>query len=395
MMGIFGRHAGVERALREAAPHDLIPTARAVLVERVGAQDAVLLLADYGLTVLQPVITLPRTEGALRIAEATCGRAFSEQTPVVARADEAVVVHAPVTVRGDRLGVLSVSFPGADVSRELVGELAEFATLLGHELLIADRETDLFQQARRRKRLTLAAEMQWQLLPGTGCGREEFTLGGHLEPAYAVGGDNFDWSTSADQLILTVTDGMGQGVDASLLTGLAVNAMRNARRAGLDVVDQASLADQAVYAQYGGAAYASTLLLRFDLATGRVSAVDAGSPHVYRHRKGRVDRVELTAQMPLGMFEDTPYEEQSFQLEPGDRLIVVSSGVHGARASDGTEFGRGALHDGIHAAGSARPYETARAVVGSLFDHVGGGELDADAAVVCLDWRGRGDAPRR
>jgi hypothetical protein len=38
---------------------------------------------------------------------------------------------------------------------------------------------------------------------------------GRLEPAYAIGGDTFDWSTGADHLVLTVTDGMGQGIDAT------------------------------------------------------------------------------------------------------------------------------------------------------------------------------------
>ncbi|SFF76600.1 Serine phosphatase RsbU, regulator of sigma subunit [Actinacidiphila alni] len=385
---MFGRQEGVERELRATAPHEMVAAARALLIERAGALDAALLLADYGRTVLQPVTELPRTAGALPIADDPWGIAFSQQIPVVAGMDGDTVVHAPVTVRGDRLGVLAVSFGEPDVSRELVADLAEFAGALGHELLIADRETDLFQQARRRRRLTLAAEMQWQLLPGTGCARKEFALGGHLEPAYAVGGDNFDWCADADQLVVTVTDGMGQGVDASLVTSLAVNAMRNARRAGLDVVGQATLADQALFGQYGGAAHAATLLLRFDLTTGRVSAVDAGSPRVYRHRDGHVEQIELIAQMPLGMAEDTPYEEQSFLVEPGDRLVLVSSGVHRARSDDGTEFGRGALHDGLRGVATSAPYDTARAVVGSLFDHIGGGDLESDAAVVVLDWSG-------
>lgn len=388
---MFGHDLSIGPALRAAVPHELIPTAGDLLVDLAGALDSTLLLADYGLTVLQPVTTLPYTGESVSAVDGPPGTAFATQDVVVERTGEYLpaTVHVPMTVRGDRLGVLSVRFPVADVGAETVSGLIDFATLLGHELLIADRETDLFQQARRRKRLTLAAEMQWQLLPGCGVSRTEFALGGHLEPAYAIGGDNFDWSTSADHLTLTVTDGMGQGVDASLLTGLTVNAMRNARRAGLDVVEQACLADQAVYSQYGGTAYASTLLLRFDLATGRVSAVDAGSPRIYRHRDGRVEPVELEAQMPLGMFEETSYREQNFTVEPGDRLVVVSSGVHGARSADGSAFGDGALHDGIHQSRPAHPYDSARSVVGSLFVHVGSSDLASDAAVVCLDWTGR------
>ncbi len=231
--------------------------------------------------------------------------------------------------------------------------------------------------------------MQWQLLPGSGCARREYTIGAHLEPAYAVGGDNFDWSTSADHLTLTVTDGMGQGIDASLLTNLAVSALRNARRAGIGLADQAALADQAVYATYGGKVYASTLLLRFDLDTGTVRAVDAGSPQLYRLRATGIDLIELEAQLPLGMFEETPYEEQTFQVEPGDRLVAISTGVHGTRSATGDIFGERALRQILSATRQTPPHETARAVVAGLIEHFGSKDLTSDAAVVCLDWTGR------
>ncbi len=305
-------------------------------------------------------------------------------------------MYVPVTVRGDRRGVLSARLPAAGADPAGVRGLVEFATALGHEIATAERDTDLYLLARRTRRLTLAAEMQWQLLPGRGCHRPEFVIGAHLEPAYTVGGDNFDWSTDDSRLTLTVTDGMGRGIDASLLTSVTVGALRNARRAGVSLADQARLADQAVYAQFGGKVYASTLLLRFDLATGTVQAVDAGSPRLYRRRGNTVKQIELEAQLPLGMFEETAYEEQTFTVRPGDRLVAVSTGVHGAHSPDGSLFGEDSLRRALDAAPTQAPQEVARSVVASLIEHFGGTELTADAAVVCLDWNGRTDAtPRR
>ncbi|WP_449348622.1 PP2C family protein-serine/threonine phosphatase [Streptomyces shaanxiensis] len=173
------------------------------------------------------------------------------------------------------------------------------------------------------------------------------------------------------------------------LTSLTVGALRNARRAGIGLADQACLADQAVFAQYGGKVYASTLLLEFHLATGTVRAVDAGSPQLFRQRGDHTERVELDAQLPLGMFEETPYDEQTFQVEPGDRLIVVSTGVHGARSAAGDLFGERALRQILGATRSTPTYETARAVVAGLVEHYGSRELMSDAAVICLDWQGR------
>ncbi|GGX06340.1 PP2C family protein-serine/threonine phosphatase [Streptomyces lomondensis] len=384
--------ASAESLLRAAPPHALVATAGRLLADRAGAQDVTLLLADYGLTVLQPVTHLPHTGEPVPAHDGPAGRAFNTQAPVVevTRDPATEVVHLPITVRGDRLGVLSVRLPSPAVDPAMVLRLADFATALGHEVDTAGRDTDLYLQARRTRRLTLAAEMQWQLLPGRGCARQEYVIGAHLEPAYAIGGDNFDWSTSADHLILTVTDGMGQGIDASLLTSLTVGALRNARRAGIGLADQACLADQAIYAQYGGKVYASTLLLHFALDTGTVHAVDAGSPQLFRQRGMTIEQIALEAQLPLGMFEETPYQEQTFHVEPGDRLIAVSSGVHGARSADGGLFGERALRQTLSAARLAPPHEAARSIVAGLIEHFGSRQLTADAAVVCLDWNGRG-----
>ncbi|MFG2576837.1 PP2C family protein-serine/threonine phosphatase [Streptomyces sp. NPDC048481] len=384
-----------ESLLRAAAPHELVATARRLLTDRVGAGEVTLLMADYALSVLQPVTHLPHTAAPVAVHDGPTGRAFIDQAPVVEVADGSPsthVVHLPLTVRGDRLGVLSVRLPSSATDPATVLRLTDFATALAHEVATAGRDTDLYLQARRTRRLTLAAEMQWQLLPGRGCGRREYVIGAHLEPAYTIGGDNFDWSTDADHLTLTVTDGMGQGIEASLLTGLAVGALRNARRAGIGLADQACLADQALFAQYGGKSYASTLLLRFDLETGVVHAVDAGSPQLFRQREDTVERIELEAQLPLGMFEETQYDEQTFRVEPGDRLIVVSSGVHGARAADGGSFGERALRQTLSATRRESPHEAARAIVSGLIEHFGSKELAADAAVVCLDWHGRDGA---
>ncbi|GGQ65005.1 PP2C family protein-serine/threonine phosphatase [Streptomyces asoensis] len=381
-----------ESQLRATAPHELVSTARRLLTDRVGAEEVTLLLADYALSVLQPVTHLPHTGEPVPAHDGPVGRAFVSQAPVVEVPDGSTpthVVHLPLTVRGDRLGVLSVRLPEDATDPATVLRLTDFATALAHEVATAGRDTDLYLQARRTRRLTLAAEMQWQLLPGRGCARQEYVIGAHLEPAYTIGGDNFDWSTSADHLTLTVTDGMGQGIDASLLTSLAVGALRNARRAGISLSDQACLADQALFAQYGGKMYASTLLLRFDLDSGTVHAVDAGSPQLYRQRGDTLEQIELEAQLPLGMFEETPYQEQTFHVEPGDRLIVVSSGVHGARAADGGSFGERALRQTLSATRLEHPHEAARAIVSGLMEHFGSRELATDAAVVCLDWIGR------
>ncbi|WP_307671008.1 PP2C family protein-serine/threonine phosphatase [Streptomyces sp. V2I9] len=383
------RRTDIEAAVRAAAPHALLATLRTEIISAYGALAVDLHLADYGLRVLTP-LDRPDENEPLSLHNSPEGRAFGSQEPreQQVRHDDAVDHHLPVTVRGERLGILTVRLPQALSTPELVGELARLADLLGHEILVAERDTDLYQRARRTTRLTLAAEMQWQLLPARACTAAEFAIGAQLEPAYAIHGDNFDWAADADELTLAVTNGMGEGIQASLLTNLAVNALRNARRAGVGIADQAALADQAIYDQHRGASHVSTLLLRFELATGRVGVVDAGSPQLWMQRGRAVHRVELEAQLPLGMFEESQYAVQEFHVEPGDRLLLFSDGVYDTVSPQGEVYGDRMLARAIQSTRLLPAATVPRALLAELAEYRRK-ETPDDALVLCLDWYGR------
>lgn len=381
----------VETALRAAAPHALVGTLQNLLVTVYRATAVRLFLTDYGGTVLRACEPSGHGGASLPVSDSPEGRALGSQEPREQQVPQgdAIDHHLPVTVRGDRIGILTVRLPGDRSTPDVLDELRYVADVLGREILVAERDTDLYQRARRANRLTLAAEMQWQLLPARAYTDDRFALGAQLEPAYAVHGDNFDWTSDADELTLSVTNGMGEGIEASLLTNLAVNALRNARRAGVGLADQAALADQALYDHYRGAAYVSTLLLRIDLATGRAEAVDAGSPQMWRMRGKAIERLDLDAQMPLGMFEESHYTPQGFTVAPGDRLIFVSDGVYETLSPPGERYAERALARAIHATSLLPAAMVPHALLRDVAEYRDAESLD-DALVLCLDWFGDG-----
>ncbi|WIX99020.1 PP2C family protein-serine/threonine phosphatase [Amycolatopsis mongoliensis] len=381
------RSLAVERLLRDVPPHELPAALRSALGEHFGALAVELLLADYALTELCQVGREPYTTEPIPVEGTTPGEAFLSQAAAFSHDGERVTGYLPISVRGDRLGVLAVTLP-REPEPPVWAELERFAEAVAHELFVADRDTDLYIQARRSSRLTLAAEMQWQLLPGRACTRAEFALGGQLEPAYAIYGDCFDWSASARKLAVTLINGMGEGSEAALLTNLAVNALRNARRAGIALDAQAELADQAVYAHYRGAEHVAALLLEFDLATGAVSVVDAGSPRLWRQRDAKVERVFFDEQLPLGTFDGTVYESEGFQAIEGDRYVFVSDGVYNALGPHGEHYGDRELAEAVAATADLPAAHVPGAVLRELTRRRRGGQAEDDAMVVCLDWFG-------
>ncbi|SCL36539.1 Serine phosphatase RsbU, regulator of sigma subunit [Micromonospora nigra] len=381
----------VSRALRAAPPDRVVEVADRVVRAAVGASRTEVLLADYRSTGLWPVLDADRPDGAPLAQRGAAQRCFSSQEPILDTGVDGVCrLHLPLSVRGERLGVFTVDLPappGDSVTEWAVDVAGDLAVALR----AADRETDRYRRARRRERLSMAAEMQWELLPGRSVDHAAFRLGGQLEPAYTVGGDHFDWSLDDDRLTVTALNGDGIGLSAAMLTALVVNAMRNARRSGGGLVEQAELASDTVYYQHRGRRHVATLLLEVDCATGRVRAVDAGSPHVWRLRGAAVRRIPLDQQLPLGMFAETRYEVQEFTLEPGDRLFVVSDGVWAADPSGAEPYGDRAMTRAMRATRLQPPTEAVGTVLRELRAFHATGDLHDDAVVVCLDWRGFGD----
>ena len=106
-----------------------------------------LLVADYAMTMLQPVGVLPHTRSPVPVHGSDPGRAFGAQEPHTVRNPDAstVTVYVPVSVRGDRHGVLSITLPddGGGPDEALVEDFRACADALAHELVVAERDTDL------------------------------------------------------------------------------------------------------------------------------------------------------------------------------------------------------------------------------------------------------------
>ncbi|SCL24075.1 Serine phosphatase RsbU, regulator of sigma subunit [Micromonospora pallida] len=382
----------VSRALRQAPPDRLVEVADRVIRTSTGALRTDVFIADYRITGLWPVLDPTLPDAGPLLDRGGAQRCFRSQEPVL---DDAANGHCrlwlPLTAWGERLGVLLVEWD-APPDAELLGWAGEVAGDLAVALRAADRETDRYRRARRRERLTLAAEMQWDLLPGCSLSHPAFLLAGQLEPAYSVGGDHFDWSLDADRLTVTVLNGTGSGLSAALLTSVTVNAMRNARRSGGSLVEQAELASDTIFYQHRGNRHVATLLLEVDVSSGRVRAVDAGSPHLLRARAGAVERIPLEQQLPLGMFPDTRYDVQEFDLQPGDRLFAVSDGVYAADPTGSEPYGQRVMARAMRSTRLQPAAEAVGTVMRELHAYHADADLRDDAVVVCLDWRG---TPRR
>jgi serine phosphatase RsbU (regulator of sigma subunit) len=299
-------------------------------------------------------------------------------------APEQWTVLAPVTERGESLGLLEMCVP-VEPTEQVIEDITRIAHVLGFVVIANRRHTDLFEWGQRSTRFTLPAEIQRRLLPAAfTCEAGAFTLSAWLEPAANVGGDTFDYSVSPEVLHLSVTDAMGHGVASALTATLCVGSLRNTRRQGATLLEQAAAASTALadHAQSLAAdAFATGLLGRLDLRTGLLQLVNAGHVLPFLARGGVVTRVDLPACLPFGIFADGVYESSDVQLQPGDRLVIVTDGMleRNAAAID--------MAVEIYETRSLHPREATRRLADHVLEATGHALAD-DATLLVIDWHG-------
>lgn len=293
-------------------------------------------------------------------------------------------IMVPVTESGDALGVIDVHLP-RQADAQAFADINAVAEALARIVVASRRHSDLMDWAQDTSPFSLAAEIQRRLLPGSyTCETDRFTVAGWLEPANAVGGDTFDYSLDRDTLHLSVTDAVGNDVNAALLASVLLGSLRNSRRRGADLGQQARTANDALAGHAHVGQFITGQLARLDLHTGRMAIVNAGHPLPLRVRDGRVEELPLEIDMPFGLFAGRDFRVQSVALEPGDRVVLVTDGMLERNAEDLDLPAMLRRQARTHA--RELVYELAETVLGST-----GGSLEDDATVLCLDWRGGPD----
>jgi serine/threonine protein phosphatase PrpC len=374
------------------APSDLAAVV-ADPVRRIGAQDVVLYLIDYEQRTLVPLPgSHPEELAPLSVTGTIAGRAFSTTSILRSSSEEGSGqrLWLPLLDGTERLGVMSVSFEEAAVSERTVMACERYAHLTAILIVTKSSYGDVFEVTRRRRPMTIASELLWQLAPPLIFATDRLVVAGMLEPCYDNGGDALDYADNDDVLHVGVFDAMGHGLAAAGVAAFALSAYRHSRRRGCGLLETYAAMDDAVRDQFPDERYVTAVIAQLDLETGRLTWISAGHPPPLIIRDGRLARtLSAPPATPLGIPLRGPrpvLAEES--LEPGDLLLLYTDGLTEARHPDGQMFTVAWLGEFIEreaAAGQTAP-ETLRRLRHAIVDRQPG-QLKDDATAVLVEWR--------
>jgi sigma-B regulation protein RsbU (phosphoserine phosphatase) len=191
------------------------------------------------------------------------------------------------------------------------------------------------EEQRSAAEIEAARSVQAMLIPTQLPSNKCFSLDSAYLPINGVGGDFFQALPLQDNsMLIVVGDVSGKGLQAAMNASSLVGALRN--ELSHDPATVLSHLNQVMLGASSGpvASFATCLCARI-YPNGKMIVANAG--HLSPYRDGR--EMELAPDLPLGVIPNIAYEQATFQLKPGDRLIFLSDGVVEAANAKGELFG--------------------------------------------------------
>ena len=179
---------------------------------------------------------------------------------------------------------------------------------------------------RKTKELEEARELQLSLLPKTIPQTDELNISCFMQTATEVGGDYYDFfNYTENNLTIAIGDATGHGLKA----GNMVMTMKGLLNILSDKTELTQvLAESNATIKRMNLHMLTMCLALLRIKDNKIEYSSAGMPPllVYRFNSKLVETIVLKA-MPLGAFNDFPYEKKTTEVGKGDVIIMMSDGL--------------------------------------------------------------------
>ena len=274
----------------------------------------------------------------------------------------------PLIYKGSVIGVLDLEHTRRGYFREAH---VRTLTTLAAQTAIAIENARLYERVTRQERrmereLTMARQVQYNLLPQARPKLEHAEIAARFLPAHTIGGDLYDFlEYSLGRQGIALGDVSGKGAPAALYAALASGIMRSTAGAEPSPAEMLAAINASLNERRLEAHYLTLLYAVWDDQARVMHIANSGVPTPIFCHDGKGQHLNAVG-LPLGLFEDVHHDEMTVQAEPGDVFVFYSDGIADARNRAGHSFGEGRVEDlAVSHCG-----ESAEEIVRVIFDAV-------------------------
>jgi len=256
-------------------------------------------------------------------------------------------------------------------------------------LLLFLLSLELADKVTMKRDLEIAREIQSWLVPSLPPKVAGADIAFATRPQNSVAGDYFDAfypGAKREKLLVVIADVAGKSIPAALLMATLQASLRTIAAEGVPLRDVVHRLNQYACAHsLDGRRFTTAVLAEYDLATRRMTYVNAGhNPPILRRPDGTLEKLEVGG-LPLGIEENTSFETGEVQLAPGDALILYTDGVVEAFNERNEEFGNERWCTAIRGLPEINAEETLRSLMRQVDGFVGATRQSDD--ITCLIFR--------
>ena len=147
------------------------------------------------------------------------------------------------------------------------------------------------------------------------------------KPGEALCGDSMGIAHLSDRrMLLSVSDGMGAGVNAARESRIVVKLIEQLVESGVSPEKAAGVVNTALYLRGGEESAATIDAAIIDLNAGHAEFLKVGAPPSYLKRGGAVEVIRSSC-WPAGILDELDVQVLAREIDPGDILIMATDGV--------------------------------------------------------------------
>jgi sigma-B regulation protein RsbU (phosphoserine phosphatase) len=251
----------------------------------------------------------------------------------------------PMIYKNKVIGVMDLESPQLNY---FTPDHVQVLSILAAQFAVSIENARLYErvakdEARLERDITAARRLQGALLPRLPGPEFGLDIAARVVSSRELSGDIYDFMRYGPQeLAIAVGDVVGKGSAAALYGAVAIGTLRSLSSQKLRPADMLHAANGFLGERIVEGRFMTLCFATWHRGRRKLRVANAGQEQPFLYHDARCEKIRLTG-FPLGIYEDVPYDQKSFLLDPGDVIVFHSDGIGDTQGPAGEFFG----HDRI------------------------------------------------